>query len=271
MKQYLVLFILVFYCFLTYSQSKEESYSSVTIQEMQGLWKETDYQYHNTNLAENGENEVYVLYAGNKKTEITYFTKNGYISFFEFYIGFLNDTTRFSNISNISQLSKKGNVIYCIDTKCVDIKSGKIKEICGPNTAYSISLFSNQTYEIARTGIYDNYDRIKALPNKVMARIKSDPKILEKYQSSLRKEYLLKKFETTKEENSNQKLDGFYYIVSEKAIIYPNPKEDLITKIYIVKDDSVEVIGENGEWVYIKFQGKKRTIEGWIKRKNLIE
>ncbi|MFY7987347.1 MAG: SH3 domain-containing protein [Flavobacterium sp.] len=50
------------------------------------------------------------------------------------------------------------------------------------------------------------------------------------------------------------------------AIIYNTPNSP--TKMYLIKGDEVEILEEKGEWLKIRYYGKK-TIEGWIKRSDV--
>ncbi|MDI9881112.1 SH3 domain-containing protein [Flectobacillus longus] len=55
-------------------------------------------------------------------------------------------------------------------------------------------------------------------------------------------------------------------ILKDKVYFYSRP--NLITNIYIIKGDEVEVLEEKGEWLKIRYYGKK-NIEGWIKRSDV--
>ncbi len=58
-----------------------------------------------------------------------------------------------------------------------------------------------------------------------------------------------------------------------KTTIYSQPNE--LTRMYLLKDDVVEVTEEKGEWLQIKYYIEKknkdtgRTIEGWIKKSDV--
>jgi hypothetical protein len=40
------------------------------------------------------------------------------------------------------------------------------------------------------------------------------------------------------------------------------------TKMYLIKNDEVEILEEKGEWLKVRYYGKK-TIEGWIKKSDV--
>ncbi|MCP9745303.1 SH3 domain-containing protein [Lacihabitans sp. CS3-21] len=65
----------------------------------------------------------------------------------------------------------------------------------------------------------------------------------------------------------------FMKIISMKAMIYSNPNR--ATKMYLLKNDSVEVTEEKDNWLKIKYYPEKngewtgKTIEGWIKKSDV--
>ncbi|MDI9866762.1 SH3 domain-containing protein [Flectobacillus longus] len=56
------------------------------------------------------------------------------------------------------------------------------------------------------------------------------------------------------------------YVKNIKAYLYSN--KVIPTKMYLIKGDEVEILEEKGEWLKIRYYGKK-TIEGWIKRSDV--
>ncbi|MFN4087373.1 MAG: hypothetical protein ACK4LB_15650 [Spirosomataceae bacterium] len=58
--------------------------------------------------------------------------------------------------------------------------------------------------------------------------------------------------------------DRFRKIVLSKSPIFDNFKKT--TKMYLIKDDTVEIIAEESLWLHIRFYGPRKTIEGWIKK-----
>jgi hypothetical protein len=57
-----------------------------------------------------------------------------------------------------------------------------------------------------------------------------------------------------------------YRIIIPKSVIHTIPK--LLTKMYLLKGDKVEVLEEKGEWLKVRYYGKK-IIEGWIKKSDV--
>lgn len=55
-------------------------------------------------------------------------------------------------------------------------------------------------------------------------------------------------------------------IIKNKTIINTSLAEP--TKMYLIKGDEVEILEEKGEWLKIRYYGKK-TIEGWIKNSDV--
>ncbi len=58
----------------------------------------------------------------------------------------------------------------------------------------------------------------------------------------------------------------FKEITRTKTIIYSNINKK--TQVYLLRNDLVEVLEEKGDWLKIRYYGKK-TIEGWIKRSDV--
>jgi hypothetical protein len=64
-----------------------------------------------------------------------------------------------------------------------------------------------------------------------------------------------------------------YSVIRQKAIIYSQP--EIATRMYLIKDDVVEVLSVQEEWLQIKYYEDKngndtgKTIEGWIKKRDV--
>jgi hypothetical protein len=52
-------------------------------------------------------------------------------------------------------------------------------------------------------------------------------------------------------------------VVEGKAFIFSEP--DVTTKMYLIKDDMVEVLEETKEWLLVRFIGKT-VVDGWVKK-----
>jgi len=57
-------------------------------------------------------------------------------------------------------------------------------------------------------------------------------------------------------------------IKSLRAWLYNKPDESARSKMYVVIGDKVKVLKEQGDWLFIHFEGKK-TLEKWIKKETL--
>ena len=55
-------------------------------------------------------------------------------------------------------------------------------------------------------------------------------------------------------------------ITKVKSLIYRLP--NIPTKIYLIKGNEIEILEEKGEWLRIRYYGKK-TVEGWIKKSDV--
>lgn len=64
------------------------------------------------------------------------------------------------------------------------------------------------------------------------------------------------------------KKDVLKPILADKATIYSAPNKP--TKMYLVKGDEVECLEEKESWYKIRYYGKK-TIEGWVKKEDILE
>ncbi|MDI9873195.1 SH3 domain-containing protein [Flectobacillus rivi] len=61
-------------------------------------------------------------------------------------------------------------------------------------------------------------------------------------------------------------LDNVFKVKSTKVFI--NTSVNVSSSIYLIKGDEVEILEEKGEWLKIRYYGKK-TIEGWIKKRDV--
>jgi hypothetical protein len=58
----------------------------------------------------------------------------------------------------------------------------------------------------------------------------------------------------------------FKEVVSPKCTIYQSP--GIATKMYIIKGDLVSILEQQGNWVKIEYQGKKK-VQGWLKKSDI--
>ena len=63
-------------------------------------------------------------------------------------------------------------------------------------------------------------------------------------------------------------VEGYntFRLTKSKIILYTSP--NLPTKMYLLKGDDVELIDREGDWLKIRFRGK-RVVEGWLKRSDV--
>jgi hypothetical protein len=59
---------------------------------------------------------------------------------------------------------------------------------------------------------------------------------------------------------------NFKKVINLKAYLYSISRKP--TKIYLIKNDEVEIIHEKEDWLYVRYFGKK-VIEGWIKKSDV--
>ncbi|WP_337045414.1 SH3 domain-containing protein [Emticicia sp. 17c] len=104
------------------------------------------------------------------------------------------------------------------------------------------------SYWYGNTDIYD-FNKIPALPQKVIT------DLLKWDSGKVKRDYLKEFMEKNIFEITVNKTNIFFNI-------------DTPTRMYLIKGDEVEALEEKGEWLKIRYYGKK-IIEGWIKKSNL--
>jgi hypothetical protein len=55
-------------------------------------------------------------------------------------------------------------------------------------------------------------------------------------------------------------------IKAKKAYIYSEP--EVQTKMYLIENDTVEILEDKGEWLLMRYYGKK-VVEGWVQSGDL--
>ena len=104
---------------------------------------------------------------------------------------------------------------------------------------------SFQIYDSARPGQRGTYKRIDQLPSKLARVLKSKNIVINTPTQSSKPKFLIK---------------------STKSIIYKTP--NIPTKMYLIRGNEVEVLEQKGNWLRIRYYGKK-TIEGWVKKEDV--
>lgn len=62
----------------------------------------------------------------------------------------------------------------------------------------------------------------------------------------------------------------YFVIKIEKQYLYSNPNNGSKTKIYLLKNDKIEILKEENNWLYILYKGKKE-IKAWIPKSSIEE
>ena len=132
--------------------------------------------------------------------------------------------------------------VYLLEFKDEDIINGK--EIKINDTGISLDFYHINPKESNRYYVWDNTS-----PSKIVYynRILSPPKYILDFYKKIAKE-------------------TFKTVNKSKAYIFSNKL--VKTKMYLIKGDEVEIIEEKGDWIKIRYYGKK-TIEGWIKKSDV--
>ncbi len=100
---------------------------------------------------------------------------------------------------------------------------------------------------------YEYYEQLTHLPNYIVKSLKQDPENWDKVRQLLPHDYKM--------------------VVNDKAIIYSQLETP--TRMYILKNDVVEIYETKGDWLKIKYYIEKnnkdtgKTIESWIKRSDV--
>jgi hypothetical protein len=205
-----------------------------------------------------GYDSIYSIFKKNKLIEISYYIESRkagiYGNPFSYY-GFW-DSKKAIYPKKVADFEKKGNNMLFYDELGSDYDSlGNLfsptrrcyltytfegdDDIFLPSDYIPTKLF----FEFTGRGP-DIYNRITQIPLFVVKALKQNEKDWQLYKSFV----VLKK------------------IVIQKSII--NSKPNIKTKMYLIKNDEVEIIEENDEWLKIRYYGKK-TIEGWIKKSDI--
>ena len=190
------------------------------------------------------EKTIYYVFSQNKVVDISIY-KDGQIVDSYYTYGFSDEL----KLKNINDLKDAGMFYYEVNE---DDFQEKYKEKDGTYSGIQANVIQMdedknrfQIYDPLRPGQRGIYKRIKQLPSKLEAVLKSKNIII----------------------NSTIKEDKAKYIVKvTKSIIYSTPNKP--TKMYLLKGDEVEILQEKDDWLQIRYYGKK-TIEGWIKKSDV--
>ncbi|PWS33860.1 hypothetical protein [Pedobacter paludis] len=242
MKSRFILFNLILFSYFNCYSQKE---IIPDIQKLQGNWVFVDGDFYD-----------YLLFKKNKKIEISYFSDSHKAMIDEStfgYFGFWNPETHGDEEpKHLSQLEKSGVFIRFYDDLGVTYDSNGNLQSPTRQCGLSINEDSEDTIpNILRfyyKGTPDVYTKITHIPLEVILGLKKNVKEWEKY----------KKFMSIEELKVN--------VIRSK--IYALPNFNAQTNMYLVKDNSVEILARSGSFTKIRFYGKK-IIEGWIETNQL--
>ncbi len=212
---------------------------------------------------ENGYDSTFLLINNGKMISITYWLETKKASIYGSpysIIGFWN-TLNGNTPKHISELKNEGSQMLFYDNIGLSYDStGKLikptrkafASFNGIGTAnYADELF-HEKGDVDFLAFYfksykpDIYVRINKLPEYVLIALRKEPKFFRNYihfQNTYLKTINLDKSKITS-------ISG------------------IETKMYLIKGDEVEVLEEKGEWLKIRYYGKK-IVEGWIKKSDV--
>ena len=64
---------------------------------------------------------------------------------------------------------------------------------------------------------------------------------------------------------------GVFAIKSERAPFYRSANESSAHEAYLIKGDFIYVYAEQPEWYYVKYERRKKTTAGWIKKSDTVQ
>ena len=160
--------------------------------------------------------------------------------------------TNDSNFYYFNNIIENFGFISKEDTAMVELKnSGLIGEdFLVLSNSYEFDV-KNNVLELYNSNFF-YYEKVEKIPNNLVLALSV---ISKKIKRDLLKEH----------------LDNDYLIIKKsKSLIYKTSKQP--TKMYLLKNDPVEVLEEKDNWIKIKYYPEKngewtgKTIEGWIKK-----
>jgi hypothetical protein len=228
----------------------QNSFSQNNFKNLQGIWEFTPptFDYDST----------WLLFKNNKSLEITYWNETKKSSIYGkpyTYYGFW-DTSYFGGVSKpkqISELKPKGRYILFYDKLIKDLNEENkigydtLGNLYRPTRGCDWG-FINDGNEIEfNFGPQpDTYKRVTKIPDYVLISLKKNNEHWQRYL-----EFLGEK-------------EGSIHV--QKSFIYSQPNKQ--TKMYLLKDDEVEIIEKKEDWLHIRYYGKK-VVEGWIKKSDV--
>ena len=94
---------------------------------------------------------------------------------------------------------------------------------------------------------YERHEQLTHLPNFIVVALLRNKKELQKVELFLNKKYA--------------------QIKTAKSFIYTSP--NVVSKMFLLKGDPLEVLEEKDDWLKIRYYAKTKTIDGWIMRSDV--
>jgi hypothetical protein len=219
-------------CLFSYSLVYCQDGIAPTIDRLQGIW--------GANIEENVE-EYYII-TGNRCIILSYFSEKASIFGNPYsYIGFW-DQNHYP--THISELKKKGNKLFFYDYLGRNYdESGYLNKI---SKRCYITMNENELptdtipkyFSMSCGRQPDYYSKINFIPLKVLKSLRNNSKDWKKYTD------FVKSIPKTERK-----------IKAKKAYIYSEP--EVQTKMYLIENDTVEILEDKGEWLLMRYYGKK--------------
>lgn len=208
-----------------------------SVAHMQGVW------------ISNYENVLQIkIMKKNMFFEFIYFEEDKHVTVFTHPFGYFGFSTSGAEPKKISELKQEGTFIrfYSSLNQEYDNKGN----LLGPDLSCPITI--NEDFDGEKEpkvmylyfrGTPDGYGKVTKVPDHVLLLLKKNKADWRKYSNFV---------------EMKQKP-----ISSKKATIYSLP--NIATKMYLLKNDTIEVLEQKNDWVRMNFYGKK-LISGWIKK-----
>lgn len=245
MKKATIITISIFLSNLLKAQSSQD------FKQMAGIWK---FEIPN-------EYESYMINDFNKSLKISFWTKSNdsaytYGTPFS-YFGFWDIHINEPQPNHISDLKSSGKYIFFYDRliKTYDsnnkIGYDSLGNLFQPTRTCEWDIYEKLPYRQKTLELYFNmepdvYKKVDEIPDYVLISLKKNKEHWQRYLE----------FWGEKE--------GSIHV--QKSFIYSQPNKQ--TKMYLLKDDEVEIIEEKEDWLHIRYYGKK-VVEGWIKKSDV--
>lgn len=207
---------------------------------------------------EKGYDSSFIIFKENKSIELTYWLESQKVGFYGSpftYFGFWN-TSYYGGTTNpkhISELKSSGRFIFFYDNLIKDLSEenkigyDSLGNLYRPNRKCDWGFINDGNGIEFNFGPQpDTYKRVDKIPDYVLLSLKKNKEHWKKYLDFI--------------EHKELKIGAL------KSTIYNLPNKP--TKMYLIKNDEVEIVEEKGDWIKIRYYGKK-VVEGWIKKSDV--